>query len=121
MAALLCASCLPLISTAQNWKMAPVPELFDGRQNPVLRGVSDYTPFRVDESTIANTLSYAPQAIAGYYEPEGTVLALPQRDGSVRHYRIMQWDMLSLRFRNKCRSNACTAVLELTDQKKRSF
>lgn len=75
--------------------MAPVPELFDGRQNPVLRGVSDYTPFRVDESTIANTLSYAPQAIAGYYEPEGTVLALPQRDGSVRHYRIMQWDMLS--------------------------
>lgn len=93
--ALFCASTIPAFSFAQNWQMAPVPESFDGSQNPVLRGVADFTTFRVDEATIVASLSYAPEAISGVYEPEGSVIAIPQRDGSVRHYRIMHWDMLS--------------------------
>lgn len=90
-----CVLAVPAFSFSQAWTTGKNVELFDGNQNPVLRGVRDYTPFRVIESSIATTLANAPIATVGSDEPYGIILALPQRNGSVRHYRIVEWDFLT--------------------------
>jgi hypothetical protein len=94
-ALLFCAFTLPSLAIAQSWFVGPTTEFFDGQQNPVLRGVGDYTSFRVIESSIAATLANAPLATVGGDDPEGIVLALPQRNGKVKHYRIVEWDFVS--------------------------
>jgi hypothetical protein len=94
-ALLSCVFGIPAFSLAQAWVPGPTTELFNGQQNPVLRGVAEYTSFRVFESSIAATLANAPLAIAGGDDPEGIVLALPQRNGNIKHYRIVEWDFVS--------------------------